>query len=601
MSSLINDNLFLFLLLLGGILVCIRSHELFSTPSPRNDAQWLVDEMNLQFLTGPRQFASGYAFYLVPVLLLYVLLSVSPELLSLSMGIAGTTHSVGSLTIAGSEAQTFAPMLAATAVITLFSVKPFSIIEHAIRRLSHNVAGIPQYIQDIVRQIRQMNFGSISADLPLPRMQLDHVTAIPGLNNDLAAIGKLHEWIFGTTSILVWSDKAEKSAYLNRQKALDAYDSLKRKLVTSYSDDDDTLSTGWGLTDEELEEIIRQAREARVQLTRLLAVLVANQDEPLPSHSMPELLKDLVERAQRKRAGSHDINILAASTMAGLVISVLIGTLFNSTLMYSNELIVQTTSLNVSDNALLINGQPASAYYWNTFIEAAQATWWDVLGVALIFFTGCATALIYRAACINRADWEQWGQSRRPVFQYVTAALLTALSAGLFYELFLFVKLVAWPSLNVRNASHFASMLRDFGSDYAINGLLALLAIPSAIALCCISDDARDSDNVQNQLYDSWALKLVWSVGVVTMLLYLLIRLWIGEIHPLPSVLASLVVPGTSFLIMSLAYWYIVEPNQVSKDEPPTGDADDQQFQDSAPPKKPVDVVRHTSKELETT
>ena len=561
MNSFISDNLFLVLLIFGGVLVSIRGHELYLKPSPRNDAQWLVNEMDMRHLTGRRQFVTGFVFYLIPVLLIYLLLSVSPELLKLSMGIAGTTNSVGALTISGSDAQTFAPMLAATAVITLFSIKPFSKLEQAIRRLSHGVAGIPHFIQDIIRQVRPMEFRSTS-DSPLPRMQLDHVKAIPGLSSDLIAIGNLHEWIFGTTGMLVWSEKADHVLQLARQRVLDNYDALKRKLSLTNPAISESRSDGMSLTDDTLEEIVRHARDVRVQLTRLLALLIANQNEPLQnqsnqqSQSVPQALSQLVSRAQRKRASSQHMNVLAASTMIGAVIGVVFATLFNFTLILIHELSTNNVALDTLKNELHISGMAASQYYWSSFIFAAKAAWWDVFAVSLIFFTGSSAALVYRTARVNNAEWV-WYAHKYPVFQYAVIALIACISAGLVYELYIFGSLVLMPSLNVNNAGHFASMLRDFGSDYAEFGLLAMLAAPSAIMISRISDHFSSTAFIEQPGRDPWLHTLGWSVGLMSMILYLLIRMWIGEIHELKAVLMSVLVPGGTLYIMTVAYWYI--------------------------------------------
>jgi len=577
MSSLISDNLFLLLLIFGGALVSIRGHELYSTPSPSNDAQWLVNEMNMRQLTGRRQFVTGLVFYLFPVLLIYLLLSISPELLNLSMGIAGTTNSVGALTISGSDAQTFAPMLAATAVITLFSVKPFSILEQAIRRLSHGVGGIPQYIQDIIRQVRQTDFRSTSTNSPLPRMRLDHVKSIPGLDDDLVAIGVLHEWIFGTTGMLVWSDKADHALQLARPGILSDYDALKRKLALTHPSNNESGSIGQPLTDDTIEEIVRQARDMRIQLTRQLAVLVANQDEQLPEfdeplseYVAPQQLRVLILSAQHKRASSRHMNVLAASTMMGLVISVLFASMFNFSVAIANELSIDNVALSISNNALYISGLTAEKFYWTLLINAAKAAWWDIVGISLIFFFGCSAALVYRSARRDSAEWEL-GSRSHPVFQYIVITMIACFSAGLVYELYLFVSLVVGPSLNVNNAGHFASMLRDFGSDYAEFGLLALLAAPSAVMVCRVSDKFDSSSDLPQRWRDSWVSTLGWSVGLVSLILYLLIRLWIGEIRELSAVLMSLLVPSGTLYIMTLSYLYIgvaqCEDTRTSHDE----------------------------------
>ena len=580
MNSLISDNLFIVLLIFGGALVCIRGYELYSKPTSSDDPQWLANEIGLRHLTGRRQFVSGFVFYLFPVLLIYLLLSVSPELLSLSMGIAGTTNSVGALTISGSDAQTFAPILAATAVITLFSVRPFSRLELAIRHLSHSVAGVPHSVQRIIRQIREIEFYPISTDSPLPRMQLDHVKDIPGLDKDLVAIGNLDEWIFGTTGMLIWSNKADKVLHLASPRIVGEYDAMKRKLLLSHPTVNKSSSIGQPLTDDSIEDLVRQAREVRIQLTRLLAVLVANQDEPLPeqsaqaqSQAAPHPLWRLIWQAQRKLGSSDHMNLLAASTMVGIVISVVFATLFNFTLTLIHELSINNVALNMLNNELYISGLVAFEFYWSSFVFAAKAAWWDVCGISLIFFTGCSAALAYRSAREHSTEWEEWrarehsvsqsakwrlwGARDHFVFHYIVIALISCASACLVYVLYLFVGLVALPSFSVNSPSHFAFVLRDFGSDFAEFSALALLAGPSAVMVCRISDYFDIKNNTQQPQLDTRIRTLGWSVGLLSMILCLLIRQWIGEIHEPPVVFISLLVPSGTLFIMTLAYWHI--------------------------------------------
>ena len=565
MSTLVSDNLFLLLLIFGGVLVCTRGHELYSTPSPRSDAQWLLDEMNLIYMTGNRKFATGFAFYMVPVLFFYVLLSVSPEILNLSMGIAGTTNSVGALTLTGSDLHTYAPLLAATAVITLLNVKPFSSFEHAIRRVSHEIAGIPHHVQDIVRKIRELPFQTPTEANSLSELQLDHFMRIPGLRNDLLAIEQLDEWIFGHTGLQLWSDKAMRASQPTRQRIKSECYDLKRKLKSDYSSIDDNNSVKQDLRYEALEKVVRQSRDLRIQLTRLLAILIANQDERLPKHIASKDLWDLVSLAQRKRNSSRHIDILATSTLVGIVISVLLATVFNFVVIIVCDMSMQNASLDFTYDVLYIAGRNLGEFYWLSLHYSARAAWWDVIGTGLIFYTGCATALIYRAARVNSARWESLSRDQRepwefrshPVFQYLTIALLASVTAGLFYELFLFVKLVILPSVEVRNAEHFASMLKDFGSDYVAYGLLALLTAPSAVMVCRLSDDFDFYQENKNLLRNTWVPEHFWSVGLITTILYFIVRLMIGENFVLSDLVVTLVVPSGTLLIMSVAFWQI--------------------------------------------
>jgi hypothetical protein len=287
----------------------------------------------------------------------------------------------------------------------------------------------------------------------------------------------------------------------------------------------------------------------------------------MPSRVASQPLWDLVSRAQRRRASSRHINVLAASTLTGIVISTVFATLFNITVKLANDLSIDNAALDLSSGALFIAGQSPGEFYWSSLIYAARTAWWDVLGIGLLFFTGCSAALIYRAARVNSAEWELWHPSSHPVFQYVIVAMLASVCAGLFYEIFLFFKLVVWPSLQVRNAGHFASMLRDFGSDYVEFGLLALLAAPSAVMLCRLSDNFGAPSDYPRLWRDPEVRRLAWAVGLVSLIVYLFVRLWIGEIYDLAAVLLSLTVPAVSLWVMSVCYWRIGElrPNQAQE------------------------------------
>lgn len=558
MQSLISDYLFLILLILGGVIVAIRATELYSTPVPSNEAQWLNDEMHLRHLTGLRQYATGFIFYLMPVFLVYLLLSVSPELLSMSMGMAGTTNSVGALTLSGSDASNFAPLLAATAVITLFNVKPFSMIEKHLRRMAHGIAGIPQHIQDIIRQIRQLDFRSMTSNSPLRGIPLNQVQAVPGLDGDLAAIDTMNEWIFGSTGTLVWSDKATLAMQLSMHRVTNEYDTVKRKLVTMQRSSDSLSANASTVADEAMEIAVRHARELRISFTRLLAVLIANQDEHL-SNRTPAILWALVTRTRNKRVSSHHFNTLAASTLIGIVISTPIVTLYNFTIVLINGLFVDGAALDVSNDALLIAGIPPDEFYWSSIKYAAKAAWWDVLGVGLIFFTGSTFALSYRAGRVNTGRWGLWHPRNHPVVQYVAVAILATIGAAFFYEVFLFFKLVVWPSLHVRVVGHFASMLGDFGRDYMHFGFLALLAAPSAVMACRLSDMMDSPSEYPTLSEDSQVRLLVWTVGGASMVIYLLLGFQLVVAHEISTLFLSAPIPSFTLFVMTASFWRIGE------------------------------------------
>ena len=614
MGSLVNDNLFLILLLLGGCLVCIRAHELYSVPTATNDARWLMDEMQLRYLTGRRKFKAGLLFYLCPILLLYIMLSVSPDLLGLIVSVAGTSNSVGAMSIPDSQVQTFAPLLAATAVITLLTIKPFSTFEQAIRQASHSIAGIPQHIQNIIRQVRQMDFRDLDPVSSISGFAPNRYTAIPCLEDDLLAIGKLHDWIFGTTGLCLWADSADQALQSARSNVLSQYDDLRARLsqrshVVGGDDSNAQLSD---VDIDAMEELVRKARDVRVQLTRLLAVLVANQDEALPAHVASTALWQLVAKAQRQRASSRHINVLATSTLIGFLVCLCFAALFNLTLIFFNDLLIDHVALDSLNTELYIFGQIAGNYYWSSLTTAFATAWWDVLGLSLIFFSGSLAALAYRAAKVNSAEWEFWHGSSHPVFQYITVVLISSVCAGLVYLALLFVQLVALPSINVNYAGHFASMLRDFGSEYMTFGLLGLLSAPSAVAVCRLSDSFHRNPVSEYQGVDSEAIRkfkeanngrrygmdplvrmMVWSVALVSMALYLFIRLLIGEVHQLERVLVSACLPGVSLFLLCLSYWSLSRDS--TEQRPQVLDSLERPVITDAPtPGSPASVVRHS-------
>ena len=560
MQSLVYEYLFLILLVLGGVIVTIRATELFSTPVPSNDAQWLNDEMHLRHLTGIRQYATGFLFYLLPVLLVYSLLSVSPELLSLSMGVAGTSSSVGALSLNGSDVYTFAPVLAATAVITLLNIKPFSAVEQYLRRMSHGIAGIPQHIQDIIRQIRLLDFQSMTSDSSLRNMQPNNGQPIPGLDSDLAVIDNVNEWIFGATGMLVWSDKANLALQLSMQRITTDYEAMKRKLMTMRPMDGHVAGTDASiLLDDALESVARQTRELRINFTRLLAVLIANQDERLSAKMIPYSLCELLSNAQAKRASSHHFNTLAASTLTGIVISIPIVALYNFLFIVFNGLSMSAASLDISSNQLLIAGNLPGEFYRSSLMYAAEAASWDVMGVSLIFFTGCTLALNYRAGKVNTERWGLWHSRNHPVFQYVVVAIMATLGAALFYGLFLFFKLVAWPSLRLQNPANFASMLSDFGRHYVQFGVLALLAAPCSVMACRLSDKVGSPSEYPKLWQDSQVGLLVFAVGMSSMIIYMLLRVQLDNAQSMGAVFVSALIPSFTLFVMTASFWRLGE------------------------------------------
>ena len=554
MQALVYENLFLILLIVGGVFIAIRATELFARPVPSNNAQWLNDEMNLRYLTGLRQYATGFVFYLVPVLMVYFLLSVSPELLSISMGIAGTSSSVGALSLAGSDVYTFAPVLAATAVVTLLNIRPFSAIEQYLRRMSHGIAGIPKHVQEIAHQIRQLDLLSMRSCSPVGRVQCREEQPVLGLDSDLAIIETLNEWIFGATGTRVWPDKANLALYSCTQSVASEYETIKRKHVVIRSASGKPDSATSTLLKDAMENFARDTRALRSRFTQLLAVLIANHDEHMSDLNTPEPLWRLISDAQAKRARLHHIETLATSTLTGIVICTPIAAIYYFIIIVSSGLSTNAT-LDVSSDALLVAGVSAMDFYWLSLLHATESAVWDVIGISLIFFTGCAIALHNRAGRENSSSWGLWNTREYPVTQYVVIALLATVAATLFYEIFLFFKLVVWPSLHYRSSVNFTSMLSDFGLHYVQFGLLSVLAVPCSVVVCRICDNKSTQRKHFNSLFRSQVWLLVLIVGVTSMMIYLLLSYHLSVDHELVPLLFSALVPSSTLTVMTAMFW----------------------------------------------
>ena len=562
MNTLLQDNLYLILIVVGGIFVSIQSRALYSTPMFPANAGWLGKELQLQDFTGKRRFEAGYLFYLSPILLIYLMISVSPELLNLSMGVAGTSASVGALSLSVSDASTFAPILAAVAVNTLTTIKPVSILEQYLRGVSHGIAGIPHYVQRMVRKIHKttQNLESLPLDLEHITQQSTPYLKSGSLQQNIHSIRQLHELTIGSTGSRIWSGQAVVILDKAHRGLSDEYNQFLVK-VKSFSGEQvqPPVAGSPEQRDNESGEIVLLATNLRRKYVELLAVVIANQDEPFsPMKENPELKKllvRLVKDGQRIRRDRALIRLFLASTLSGVGVCLLPATLFYFTLFVIDDWSMQNFSLHSDEKTLLIRGMPLGQYYQSTLFTGFKLAWWNVLSVSLLFGAGCAAALSYRANLRRIRQWEAWKEDSHPVGQYVVISLIAVLFAVFALEFMLFLKLVVLPAGRFSGASQFTSILQDFNLNYIEYGYYGLMAAPFAVLICYLSDSLVGLASDQKITAVSHRSLIFWvsfSVGTVG---HIGIRILLDGMHEWQITLYGTVVPTFTFFVLASRYW----------------------------------------------
>jgi len=562
MNTIIHDNLYLILIVAGSIFVSIHSRTLYSTPLIRVNADWLGKDLQLQNFTGKRRFEIGYLFYLCPILLIYLIISISPELLSLSMGVAGTTASVGALSLSVKDASTFAPILAAIAVNTLISIKPVSMLEQYIRGISHGIAGIPHYLQRMVRKVREatQNLDSLVQGWENPAQQSTPQNRTISLQQNIDSIRQLNELTLGSTGGQIWSGQAIAILDKAYHALTDEYNMFLIKVNSFDTEREKSLVTSsQEQREDESGEIILLATNLRRKYIELLAITITNQEEPLPSmQENPELKKlllNLVTEGQRIRKDRALVRLVLATTLTGFGACLLPATLFYFTLFVIHDWSINNFSLGKDETTLLIRGMPMGAYYQSTLFTGFKLAWWNVLTISLLFGAGCTAALSYRANARRVGQWETWEEDAHPVGQYVVISLIAVLFATFTLETLLFLKLVVLPAGRFSGADQFATVLQDFNLSYLEYGFYGLLAAPFAVLLCYLSDKMDNSGNDEIITAQSHLGRIVRVTIVGGMVGHIGIMAFLDGTHEWKTTLSGAVVPAFTLFVLAWQYW----------------------------------------------
>jgi len=214
-------------------------------------------------------------------------------------------------------------------------------------------------------------------------------------------------------------------------------------------------------------------------------------------------------------------------------------------------------TLDDSENQLLVNGMPIWEFYMSCLTASLGSAIWDISGLSLIFLFGCSAGISYRASLTKKAEWLYRHEGQHPVTQFSTVALLATASAALPYLIFLFVKLVVWPSAMVPVPTHFASMLRDFSSGFLPFGFMCLLAAPAAILICLLGDRLENRQEEITLLERSTISLVFWFSLITGIFVPTMVRIYIGDVNDPQMTLLTIILPTITLAVLAMSFWII--------------------------------------------
>ena len=139
MDVIPDYGVYMIMLAFGAVAVAVHAFTLYDKPLPHSQGQAIpevLDGVALAYLGGARSYNTGLLCYLAISELLYLLLSSSSAILELSLNAVGGDGTVGAMTLDDTELNPLTPILASSVIMTIGQIKPFSQVEHAIRRIS---------------------------------------------------------------------------------------------------------------------------------------------------------------------------------------------------------------------------------------------------------------------------------------------------------------------------------------------------------------------------------------------------------------------------------------------------------------------------------
>jgi len=568
MDTLVQSNLYLIFVVAGGVFVSLRARTLFNVALIDQGSHRLLAQFELQDLCSKQRYTAGLLTYLVPILLVYLLLAVSPDLLAISMSITGTNPTIGAMSLNSSQAQTFAPILAAVAVTTLLGIKSFSLFEHSLRNFSHGIADVPHHFQQLLRHIQEAGPSEISRDDAPLDLRSKSLWDLPLIGDDIRAIQIFNKWTIGRIGESFWTDrsaallaKAKPEIQLEYNSFMHRLELRKDSIFSTDHADTDRMEDD--RADKEVAGIVELARTLRMQYTKLLAVAITNETTPQKPDICPESLWNYILHARSNLESSRLTTVLVASILNTFVICLSFSFVMYLSLSTSSSLQQAIYTLDNSERQLLVNSIPMWDFYVACLMASLGTAIWDTSGLCLIFLFGCGAGISYRASLVKKAEWLYRHEGHYPVTQYSIVALLATANAALPYLVFLFIKLVVWPAAMIPVPTHFASMLRDFSSGFLPFGFMCLLAAPAAILICLLSDRLENRQEKAKTSDRSTISMVIWFSLTAGIFIPTFVRFYIADVTDPTLTLLNMVLPVLTMAVLASSFW-IIGFNKVS-------------------------------------
>jgi len=581
MDIITHNGTFLTLLLFGALFVGVHAFSLYGKVRQEDiddDLIWMGGKVQLIRFVGRKSYATGFLCYLTLMELLFLVLSSSSVILEMALSVMGNSHSVGALATGRSEINPWAPVLASSTVIAITEVKPFSQIEHAMRRAAHDIAGIPQRLKNTIESI----YSELDQDAP-PASELDDesdteqarlIGAAHAAGVDAEERRRLQRLRLDIQTLDGWTRHLIGSLHLQHSALLETRERARAELELFHAKWHEltdlppevrrsphavTSRSHWS-------DLFHRALESRRQLAFYLALLLVNADTAsLARHggtrsgdssstaqeSGNERLRSFVARVSDRRS-SAAFDTVVLSTLSGFAAAFGAASLYYLTIYVATDFSAEHIWRDETGE-VLIRAMDLPRYLLVTADKVLVSALWDIGGFALIFFVSAAIASGMRASREDRGTWEKWQNGHKPAVQYLTTGVLAVLMTFLVFLVFLFVKLVLYPSMYVDDVPRVVGLVNDLGSSYLGYSLISLTGFPCAVAVCRFHDDDLSVGGGNRDATRSLKTLFVIGCALACGALNLFVLLQMNALTGVGDVVGAIVFPAAVVAIFLIA------------------------------------------------
>lgn len=529
-------------LIFGGVAVAVHAYQLFGTSLPgyhENDYS-IISLTPVLSLGSPRGYLRGFLFYLAVTEVVFIILSTSSTILKMAYELEQVKDVVGPLTPKDdSELNPAFPIAASMVLVTLSTIKPFSDIEHAFRRIAHRLAGIPRSFFDVVTKIGRFDFLATKGRLSRPSETGRHLaerakelalerglddSTVDDLESAILLIYSLEPWTLGRDGERIWTQQA-RHAFMSLTNVIKPkFESLDLKLRNLIAEAEASGGQPQSARDWELLE--ENADVLRSDIASILALFYLNEPAVEAPKTAP-LMRDLLSHI-RSEQQSPWLNLVAGTLILGLL-----GNMIMIYVVYIiSDLITMRTS---TETTSILQALPRSLL--NTII--------NVIDYTTIFATAAVIALLVRSSKEEVGAWRRPDGREFPFANYAQLAVLSFVcTAVVFLAIRFIVEVILLPALTSQEVWLSPGLISGYGRSIPQYCFYAAAALPCAWYAALVADN-----------FDQWPLRKLLTAGAACSTI---VGLTAGAVHLLSrpnievhALLIDIIVPA---LIVSVYF-----------------------------------------------